>query len=87
MAENRSETSLLVVFVGLTRFASQSQRVGDLELAEGSTPITSRSAHRCRPSAGANRARRWSRHLLALDRRDVREYETGGDKPQRRESK
>ena len=35
MAESRSETSLLVVFVDLTRFASQSQRVGDIELADG----------------------------------------------------
>ncbi len=35
MPEIRSETSLLVIFVDLTRFASQSQRVGDVELADG----------------------------------------------------
>ena len=35
MLEIRSETSLLVAFVDLTRFASQSHRVGDLELADG----------------------------------------------------
>lgn len=35
MPEIRSETSLLVAFVDLTRFASQSQRVGDVELADG----------------------------------------------------
>ena len=35
MPEIRSETSLLVVFADLTRFASQSQRVGDVELADG----------------------------------------------------
>lgn len=35
MPEIRTETSLLVAFVDLTRFASQSQRVGDVELADG----------------------------------------------------
>jgi adenylate cyclase len=34
MSEIRSETSLLVVFVDLTRFGPQSQRVDDTELAD-----------------------------------------------------
>jgi adenylate cyclase len=34
MPESRSETPLLVVFVDLTRFAAQSQRVDDMELAD-----------------------------------------------------
>ena len=34
MPETRSESSLLVVFVDLTRFAAQSQRVDDVELAD-----------------------------------------------------
>jgi class 3 adenylate cyclase len=34
MSEIRSETSLLVVFVDLTRFGPQSQRVDDAELAD-----------------------------------------------------
>ena len=34
MAEIRSETPLLVVFVDLTRFGAQSQRVDDVELAD-----------------------------------------------------
>jgi class 3 adenylate cyclase len=34
MSEIRSETSLLVVFVDLTRFGAQSQRVDDTELAD-----------------------------------------------------
>jgi adenylate cyclase len=34
MPETRSETPLLVVFVDLTRFAAQSQRVDDVELAD-----------------------------------------------------
>jgi adenylate cyclase len=34
MPETRSETSLLVVFVDLTRFWAQSQRVDDVELAD-----------------------------------------------------
>jgi adenylate cyclase len=34
MPETRSETALLVVFVDLTRFAAQSRRVDDVELAD-----------------------------------------------------
>src|SRR5262245_48044197 len=34
MPETRSETPLLIAFVDLTRFAAQSQRVGDVELAD-----------------------------------------------------
>jgi hypothetical protein len=34
MTETRSETSLLIAFVDLTRFAAQSQRTSDRDLAE-----------------------------------------------------
>jgi len=34
MAEIRSEVPLLIAFIDLTRFAAQSQRTDDLEIAE-----------------------------------------------------